>query len=304
MQTVLQVVSLSHRYGDTLALSRISLQLGRGEGVALLGPNGAGKSTLMKAIMGAIRPQEGEIRLFNKPLNKQRGVLGYVPQEIALQEDLSVKENLEILGACAGLRGDRFRRGVSEGIALAGLEQRAHERVDRLSGGMKRRLNLAAGLIHNPPLLLLDEPTAGIDPLETSRILRALKAWKAKGGSFLLSTHRMEEVEGLCDRVIFLHEGVLLEEGTVSEVLSRCQTKAAIHVLFSSTPPPIPSGWPRDLSVEVRKDRWVVSTSGSEGLATVASLVGGVQDLTGLEPHRPDLGVRFRELAGTGLVPS
>ena len=206
-----------------------------------------------------------------------------------------------MLGACARLGGQDLSEAVARGIDLAGLAEEAEERVDRLSGGMQRRLNLSAGLVHGPRLLLLDEPTAGVDPLETGRILAALLSWKAEGGSFLLSTHRMAEAEEVCDRVVFLHKGEVLEEGPVAEVLSRCRVKEAVHAIFRGPPPILPPDWPADLPVEVRKDRWVVSTSGSEGLARVAEQVGGLPGLAGLEPHRPDLGVRFLELSGKGL---
>ncbi|MCH7494067.1 ABC transporter ATP-binding protein, partial [bacterium] len=161
---MLQVSGISFSYGSLVALDDVSLTVEAGEGVALLGPNGAGKSTLMQVVMGALTPSAGEMTLDGERLGAaNRRTLGYVPQDIALQKDLTSRENLEILGACAGLWGKELAAAVEEGLALARMQKRADDRIDKLSGGMKRRINLAAGLVHGPTLLLLDEPGAGVN---------------------------------------------------------------------------------------------------------------------------------------------
>ncbi|TVR53812.1 MAG: ABC transporter ATP-binding protein [Puniceicoccaceae bacterium] len=220
--TVLQIEAVTKTYGATPALEAFSLDVRRGEFLGLLGPNGAGKSTLMLILSGFLRPDAGKI-VFGweggEDLAKARRRLGVVPQEIALYDDLPARTNLRIFGELQGLRGSALREAVEDGLKRARLEDRARHPVKELSGGMKRRLNLAAALLHRPEILLCDEPTVGVDPQARQVIYQTLEELRAEGMTILYTTHYMEEARRLCDRVAIIDLGRLLALGTVSELL-------------------------------------------------------------------------------------
>src|SRR5690606_34876195 len=202
-----EVRGLVKRFGERVALGGVDLTLAEGEILGLLGPNGAGKSTLVRALMGRVRPDGGEILLFGQPAGTAsdagaaaagRAALGYVPQEIALYPVLSAAENLRAFARFQGLRGTGVDRAVTDGLAFANLAERADDPVEGFSGGMKRRLNLAVGILHRPRVVLLDEPTVGIDPQSRERIFAMIGELAAQGVSILYTTHYLEEAERLC----------------------------------------------------------------------------------------------------------
>jgi len=220
---VLRVAGAARDFGAIQALKGASLDLVDGELLALLGPNGAGKTTLVRAIAGRVRLDQGTIELFGRSLSpeERRRDLGLVPQEIALYPLLTARENLEAFGTLHGVPRADLRARTEWALEWSGLGDRAKEPVKQFSGGMKRRLNIACGVLHRPRVVLLDEPTVGVDPQSRERIYDMLAALRAAGSSLLLTTHHLEEAEARCDRVAILDHGALIAAGTVSELVER-----------------------------------------------------------------------------------
>jgi len=212
----LEVANVSKAFGDRKALEGASLEVRPGEILGLLGPNGAGKTTLVRAVAGRVAPDAGELRVFGESprADAARPMRGWVPQEIALYPLLSPRENLWTFGRYQGLDGAALQEAIRRSLDWIGLAERADERTDRLSGGMRRRLNIASGTIHRPRLLLLDEPTVGVDPQSRERIYGMLAELKAEGVSLLYTTHYMEEAERLCDRIAIIDGGRIIASGT------------------------------------------------------------------------------------------
>jgi ABC-2 type transport system ATP-binding protein len=211
----LEVENLSKAFGALQALDGATLQVRPGEILGLLGPNGAGKTTIVRSVTGRVEPDSGTLRVFGLPPRSDaaRPLRGWVPQEIALYPLLSPRENLWTFGRYQGLDGKALDEAIHRNLAWIGLAERANERTERLSGGMKRRLNIAAGTIHRPKLLLLDEPTVGVDPQSRERIYAMIAELKAEGVSLLYTTHYMEEAERLCDRIAIIDHGRVIAEG-------------------------------------------------------------------------------------------
>jgi linearmycin/streptolysin S transport system ATP-binding protein len=216
-----EVRGLTKRFGELQALAGVDLTLAAGEVLGLLGPNGAGKSTLVRALVGRIRPDAGEIRLLGRPAEEPgaRAALGYVPQEIALYGVLTARQNLALFGRLMGLGGERLARAVDAALAFANLDDRAGDAVEPFSGGMKRRLNLAIGILAEPKVLLLDEPTVGVDPQSRERIYGMIVELAERGVAILYTTHYMEEAERLCDRVAVIDHGEVIATGTQEELV-------------------------------------------------------------------------------------
>jgi ABC-2 type transport system ATP-binding protein len=219
---LLNIHGARRAFGARAALSGVSLALRPGEIYALLGRNGAGKTTLVRAVCGRVRLDAGEVRLAGRDPARDRDVrrrLGLVPQEIALYPDLTARENLEVLGRLAGLTRRESAAKAGSALDWIGLADRAASRVATLSGGMKRRVNLAAGVLHAPDVLLLDEPTVGVDPQARERIHDLLLDLRRRGTALLLTTHDLDQAAALADRVGILDEGQLKAEGTVRELV-------------------------------------------------------------------------------------
>ncbi len=220
---MLTIRSLTKRYGGLLALDDVSLELAAGEFFGLLGPNGAGKSTLMSLVAGIRPPDSGEIFLagerFQPARVEQRKQLGFVPQTLALYDELSGEENLRLFGRLYGLRGNLLRERVAEGLDAAQLQDRRGDQVNTYSGGMRRRPNLVAGILHRPQLLLCDEPTVGVDPQSRNAIFEFLQQLNEDGMTIVYSTHYMEEATRLCSRIGVIDHGKLLALGTLDELL-------------------------------------------------------------------------------------
>ena len=220
---LLEVEALAYSYGERRAVDGATFSIRRGEIFGLLGPNGAGKTTTISCLAGLKRRFNGALRFDGAPFQpaqrcSDRARLGSVPQELALYGELTARENLAFFGQMSGLRGDALSGAVERGLELAGLVERGDERVDSFSGGMKRRLNLAAGDLHQPELLLLDEPTAGVDPQSRNHLFETLEAFKRAGRTLLYTTHYMEEAQRLCDRLAILDAGRVVAQGTGEEI--------------------------------------------------------------------------------------
>ena len=229
---LLDVQSLRYDYGIRTAVDGASFVVLEGEIFGLLGPNGAGKTTTISCIAGLLAGWRGKMSFHGaafeparSPEDRQR--LGVVPQNLALYENLTARENLEFFGRLTGLTGAKLGAAVTEALALAGLSERSKDQVREYSGGMKRRLNLAIGAIHRPALLLLDEPTAGVDPQSRNHIFESLLELRRAGRTLLYTTHYMEEAQRLCDRVAIMNEGGITAQGTQSELAAQAALPAA-----------------------------------------------------------------------------
>jgi ABC-2 type transport system ATP-binding protein len=223
MMNVLTVRDARKAFGAVKALDGTSFELRQGELLALLGPNGAGKTTLIRAIAGRVRLDGGEIRMFDRPLDGRHTPpeLGIVPQEIAVYPMLTARENLEVFGRLHGLSGADLTKQVDWALESTGLADRARESVKQFSGGMRRRLNIACGVLHRPRVVLLDEPTVGVDPQSRDRIYDTLAALSASGVSLLLTTHHLEEAEARCSRTVIIDHGKVIASGTTPELVDQ-----------------------------------------------------------------------------------
>lgn len=236
---VLEVRGARRCFGERVALVGVDLELRRGEIVALLGPNGAGKSTLLGVISGRVRADAGEIRIDGEPGHtaRARRRLGIVPQSVALFSSLSARANLEIFGRLAGVAGERLALATEAALRWSGLEARAADPVRELSGGMQRRLNIAAGTLHEPPLLLLDEPTTGLDPAARGQIHAALRRLRSAGMAMLLATHDLHEAQDLADRVAILMDGRICALDTPAALIeAQFAGRKELNVLLEHDP--------------------------------------------------------------------
>jgi len=217
---MLRVNGLKKAYGNLVAVAGVSFDVEKGETVGLLGPNGAGKTTTVSMIAGLIAPDAGEVLIDGIPVsgdtNPVKRRIGLVPQDLALYDELPAQANLELFGALYGISGAHAARVIDEALALVGLKDRAKDRVGTFSGGMKRRLNLAAALLHDPDVLLLDEPTVGVDPQSRNAIFDNLETLKKRGKTLVYTTHYMEEAERLCDRLVIVDHGQVIANDTLA----------------------------------------------------------------------------------------
>ena len=221
--TVLECSALRKRFGGRQAVDDVGFEIGLGETYGLLGPNGAGKTTTISMICGILERDAGSVTVLGTQIGAGRssgkGLIGYVPQDLAIYPDLTARENLLFFGRLYGMGGRRLSERVAEVLEVVGLADRAADRTERFSGGMKRRLNIAVGLLHGPRLLILDEPTVGVDPQSRNAILGSVEALSEQGMAILYTTHYMEEAERLCDRIAIMDEGHVIAEGTRDELV-------------------------------------------------------------------------------------
>ena len=309
-KAVLSCRDLRKRFGDLVAVDGVGFEIGPGERYGLLGPNGAGKTTTVSMVCGLLEPDGGEVFVAGEKMDGRstspKGAVGYVPQEIALYPDLTGRENLKFFGRLYGLTGAELGDRVEGALETVALTDRADERVDKYSGGMKRRLNIAAGLLHSPKLLVLDEPTVGVDPQSRNAILENVEELARGGMAVLYTTHYMEEAERLCDRVAIMDAGQIIAEGTRRELVDKLGELDRVEI-----------GGSGPLSKLVRRAKAlddVEDASASEGAVHV--LVRGgrhvlprlieAADATGVsvqsvEVIEPDLEAVFLHLTGKAL---
>ena len=219
---MLEVIGLHKKYGELVAVEEVSFLAAPGENVGLLGPNGAGKTTTVSMIAGLLKPDRGEVRIeggvVKSDTDPVKRRIGLVPQDLALHDELSARGNLALFGALYAMTGAALRRAMDAALHLAGLADRANDRVSTFSGGMKRRLNLATAMLHDPQILLLDEPTVGVDPQSRNAIFTNLEELKRQGKTLVYTTHYMEEAERLCDRIIIIDQGKVIANDRLEAV--------------------------------------------------------------------------------------
>lgn len=219
---LLEVNQVVKNYGDKQILKEISFKVEKGDSFGFLGPNGAGKSTLISIITGLYQPTDGRVLIEGYDMNgqqkKAQQMIGIVPQEIALYLNMTAKENLTFWGRMYGLKGKLLKKRVGETLQLIGLEERANDKVKFFSGGMKRRVNIGCAILHKPKILIMDEPTVGIDPQSRNHILETVKRLNQDGMTIVYTSHYMEEVEYLCDKIGIIDQGSLVALGTIAEL--------------------------------------------------------------------------------------
>jgi ABC-2 type transport system ATP-binding protein len=307
---VLACAGLRKTYGARVAVDAVGFTIARAETYGLLGPNGAGKTTTISMVCGLLERDAGSVTVAGRPMapgaTDAKAAIGLVPQEVALYDDLSGEENLEFFGRLQGLDGAVLRERVAEVLDLVGLADRARDHVGDYSGGMKRRANIAAGLLHHPQLLVLDEPTVGVDPQSRNAILESIEALGGEGLSVLYTTHYMEEAQRLCDRVGIIDEGRLVAEGTRRELVAQLAASDRVDVSGTGDLAAFAeacAGLPTVLGVDRRDGGVVVRVE--DGAAALAGIVTAAErtgtTIAGIELTEPDLEDVFLALTGKAL---
>ena len=330
---IVVVTDLVKRFGENAAVDGVSFSIAEGEIFGLLGPNGAGKTTAISMISCLIEATSGEIVVDGASVKRDPAAvkreLGVVPQDIALYPTLTALENLKFWGRMYGLSGKLLEERLEEALVLAGLADRAKERIEKYSGGMKRRVNIAAGILHHPRVMLMDEPTVGIDPQSRNHILETVKELNRRGMTVVYTSHYMEEVEFLCDRVGIIDHGRLIALGTIDElkklvggenVISVRVSDATEDVLEALRAVPGVDGVSSAAAVEAREDEPVSEEttegaapesgttvevlskeSGSIIAAVVNALEGAGAHVMSIEVREPNLESVFLHLTGKSL---
>jgi ABC-2 type transport system ATP-binding protein len=302
MTAVLELRGLGKDYGARTAVHAVDLDVMRGQCLGLLGPNGAGKTTTISMACGVVTPSRGSVAiggidLARDPMRAKRK-LGLVPQELAIYEELSATQNLEYFGALYGLAGAARDQRVGWVLDLVGLRDRASEPVRKYSGGMKRRINLAAGLLHEPELLVLDEPTVGVDPQSRNHIFETVRDLTARGVTVIYTTHYMEEVEALCDRVAIIDAGKIVATGTVAELIAAHAGKGVELELVGDVDAAAAAASEHGA---VTRDGSVVRVVPTAGLAPVIAAVETRATIARIESRQANLETAFLALTGHGL---
>ncbi len=297
----IEVKDISKRFTDVQALDKVSLSVRQGDFFGLLGPNGAGKTTLMRVLCGLLSPDSGELRILDSKLERWQipFAMGVVPQDIALYDMLTAQGNLELFGKLRGITGHELDKRVNRVLAQIGLSDRKKSRVKGFSGGMKRRLNLGVALLSEPRVLLLDEPTVGIDPQSRASIFELLESLHNSGMTILYTTHYMEEAERLCRTIAILDHGKLLGVGSLDELIKLVKTPRFVRLILRSedeTAPPLPG-------VEQRRSGLRVDyvPVGEDGLSSILGKLADYRGAQRVEVVAPNLEMLFLELTGREL---
>ncbi len=301
---VLVASGVRKRFGSTLALAGVDLVVHRGELFGLLGPNGAGKTTFMSILAGLAEPTEGSVKLFGVGSTSRdrdlRRKVGLATQDLAIYPELTARENLEFFGRMYGFRGDSLRSRVAEMLAAVELTERADDRAGTFSGGMKRRLNLAVAVVHGPELLLLDEPTTGVDPQSRNHIFERVRALNAAGMTVIYTSHYMEEVQMLCPRLAVLDEGKILACDTLANLLTLRPAKLRVRFSTGSDWADRLSAIPGVNAVSPAADGFEVTV---DDIPTACAKIAGIagESLLALDPDPPTLERVFLHLTGHAL---
>jgi ABC-2 type transport system ATP-binding protein len=309
-EPILHAQDLTKLFGDLQAVKGISLQVARGEVFGLLGPNGAGKTTMISMLTGLLEPSGGRITVDGMDLklhtNEAKAKMGLVPQELALYMSLSTRQNLLFFGRIYGLKGSRLRQRVDEVLQMIGLAERADDRVANYSGGMKRRVNIGAGLLHRPQILFMDEPTVGVDPQSRNAIFESVEALNRAGMTVIYTTHYMEEAQRLCHRVAIIDEGRIIARDTPSALIRSLGGGVVMLGVAQGTPddlaeriaqvPAVRSVARSDSQLKIETQRL------QEGLIGILAITNQLDvRITSLEILEPNLESVFLHLTGRKL---
>lgn len=231
---VIEIKDLVKKYGDLVAVDNISLSIEEGEIYGLLGPNGAGKSTLISVLCSLLHPTSGSVKILGEDVKKNRKEvkrqLGLVPQSIAVYNNFTAYENVKLFGELYGLRGAELKASVERALEFVGLQDVKNKKAESYSGGMLRRLNIACAIVHEPKIIIMDEPTVGIDPQSRNHILAAVKKLNKKGTTVIYTTHYMEEVEAICSKIAIVDKGKVIVEGSKEELKDMINDKRSLSV--------------------------------------------------------------------------
>ena len=307
---ILECRDLTKSFGDIAAVKGVGFHIGEGETYGLLGPNGAGKTTTISMVTGLMEPDGGEVFVGGRPLTTRsvdaKREIGLVPQDLAVYPDLTAKENLIFFGKLYNMAGTDLKRRADEVLEIIGLTERANDQTDKYSGGMKRRLNIGIGLLHKPRLLLLDEPTVGVDPQSRNAILESVEHLSDEGMAVLYTTHYMEEAERLCDRVGIIDLGLIKAEGTRRELIQMIGRRDRVR---------LQAGGPAEAAVEAVAGIHAVQEAGvvdggiemlvDDAGTWIAEILGRVSgagvSVTSVDIDEPNLESVFLHLTGRAL---
>jgi linearmycin/streptolysin S transport system ATP-binding protein len=307
---MLECRGLRRSFGDLLAVDGVGFHIDAGETYGLLGPNGAGKTTTISMVAGLLERDGGEVVVAGEPMTtraiRAKSAIGYVPQDLAIYPDLSARENLMFFARLYGMSTAEAKRRSGEVLEVTGLTDRAGDQTKKYSGGMKRRLNIGIGLLHRPKLLILDEPTVGVDPQSRNAILESVEGLSGEGMAVLYTTHYMEEAERLCDRVGVIDHGKLIAEGTRTELVSLVGERDRVRLLASGDLAKAAASlaalpWVYEASAADDEIDLVVEDARGNLPALLADGAGAGAAIKSVEVTEPDLEAVFLHLTGRAL---
>lgn len=307
---IIEIKRLVKRYKDNYAVNGVDLCIKEGEVFGFLGPNGAGKSTTLNVLIGLISCNEGSIKIFGKEFTGRereiRREIGYVPQDLAFFEELNAYDNVTYWGKLYGLRGKELKEAVKEALERVGLWERRKDQAKKYSGGMKRRLNIACAIVHHPKILLMDEPTVGVDPQSRNSILDSIRELNKEGTTVIYTSHYMEEIEAICTNVAIMDFGKIIAMGTVEELIASASTTSRMSLHFKKVDDKLLQllrKHPAVLSCERQGDTLDVTLG--KGEWTFSSLVTELSqagfEIIGAEIEKPSLESVFLQLTGKKL---
>jgi len=307
---MLRVENLYKSFNHVKAVEGVSFEVSRGQVFGLLGPNGAGKSTTISVISTLLEPDSGDVFLDGKSILSNpeiiRKNLGVVPQDIALYPTLSGYENLSFWGSVYGLRGAELKKRIAEVSDVIGLNGRLKDRVDKYSGGMKRRINIGAALLHKPEILIMDEPTVGIDPQSRNHILDTVLELNRQGMTIIYTSHYMEEVEYLCNEICIMDEGKIIASGNKQELIDLVKEKTQINIKLNTMNNSVLSALKEIKGVyeaRLNEDMIVLFVSGSTALTAeiIAKITENGWLIESIDVKKPNLEAVFLHLTGKAL---
>lgn len=307
---IVEIKNLVKRYKDFIAVDNLNLSIKEGEIFGLLGPNGAGKTTTINTILGLSKKDSGEVKIFGKSMDKDeeeiKRNIGIVPQNIAVFNDLTAYENVEFFGRLYGLRGSLLKERVKEALEFTGLLDREKDYPGKYSGGMQRRLNIACAIVHKPKLIIMDEPTVGIDPQSRNHILNSVKKLNQSGSTVIYTSHYMEEIEELCTDITIMDHGKLIARGSKEDLKSLVALEEKLTLTLSNVNYTMVEqvksiSGVKDCVIEDR-NLTVVSEKGSKNLSRIIDSVNNSNsEIVGIDVEKPSLEGVFLTLTGRKL---
>jgi ABC-2 type transport system ATP-binding protein len=310
---IIEVNDLKKSFGSNAAVAGVTFDVAEGDSIGLLGPNGAGKSTTISMLLGLVRPDEGSVALFGEDTRrltpKTRASVGFVPQELAFFPELSGVANVTYWGKLYGLRGAELNDAVREALEFTGLWERRKEAAKNYSGGMQRRLNISCGIVHKPKILIMDEPTVGVDPQSRNHILESVKTLRAGGSTIIYTSHYMEEIQAVCDRVVIMDHGQVVADGDIGAVLEEHTIERIVLLEFESFELAeqaqariLAAGIAQAGRTAVEETVLTLRLDPSRRFAEVAKSVFALElDLVSISEERPTLETVFLSLTGRTL---